>query len=329
MKIVIASPFYPPEKGVLGMYAEGVKTALEKQGHVVDVISYGPLKHLPPGVRHIAFFFKTYTAARGSAFVLALDTWSAGIPALFASRCANVPFLVRIGGDFLWETYVERTKEIVRLSEFYAVPRKLSLKEKVIRTGTRYLVRRAVLFFNSKFQRDLWHQNYSFDASRARILENVFPAVHISEAPARRVFVSAGRNIALKNYAELERVFALIRVTYPKAELDTRMLPPNEHRERVRDCYAVIIPSISEASSNTAIDAVAAGKPFIMTDDTGTKERLGDCGLFIDTRSESELEGAIKKIMMPDEYEYLRARIQEFSYTHSWDDIAREILTTI
>jgi glycosyltransferase involved in cell wall biosynthesis len=329
MKIVIATPFYPPEQGVLGTYAAGLEAALRRVGHDVVIVSIGSLKNLPPGIRHIAFFFKVLTAARSSSVILALDTWSVGMPAFYAARLRGVRFLVRVGGDFLWESYVERTKEPVRLSEFYTQSRALTLKEKCIRAGTKSLVRHATLLFNSRFQRDIWKKSYGLPPERARIMENFFPERQMGESPQNRVFVSAGRPIALKKYDELERAFARVRERYPKAELDTRPLPHNEHLARVRGCYAIIIPSVSEASSNTAIDAVVAGKPFIMTDDTGTSERLGECGLFIDTRSEEQLVEAIEKLLNSETYEYLRSRIHAFSFTHTWDDMAREILDAV
>lgn len=331
MKIVIATPFYPPQVGVLATYAEGLQKAFERRGHTVTVVSFGGVRALPPIVRHAAFFFKMFSAVQGGGFVLALDTWSVGMPAYFAARLASVPFLVRIGGDFLWETFIRRTNEQVRFSDFHTQPRRFSLKETMINAFNTVMTRRAhMLFFNSRFQMGTWKDVYGFPPEKARILENVFPARTQEIQPANgRVFVSAGRPIALKNYTSLEKVFARIRERYPKIELDRRLLPPDEHHARLASCYAVIIPSLSEMSSNMALDAVRAGKPFIMTDDTGTKERLGECGIFADMRSEEALEAAVTKLLNPEEYEYIRARIREFDFVRSWDDLAGEILEAL
>lgn len=331
MKIVIATPFYPPEKGVLGMYAEGLETAFRKGGHEVETVVFSSCAYLPPGIRHAVFFFKLLFAARGAQFILALDTWSVGFPALGASKISGVPLLVRIGGDFLWEAYSERTKKPVRLSDFYGERTHFSLKERLIFLGISAVVRHAkVLFFNTRFQMDLWQPVYRFNRTRAQVLENYLPARESGvEASVGTVFVSAGRPIALKNYDLLGRAFAAAQARHPGLVLDTRSLPPAEHRARVAKSYAVIIPSISEASSNTAIDAVRAGKPFIMTNDTGTSERLGDYGLFVDTRSEEALQRAIEKMLDPVEYEKFLVRIRAFSFVHTWDDIAKEIIEAV
>jgi len=330
MKIVIATPFYPPESGVLGMYAQGFETALRKKGHEVIVTSYGNLKRLPPGIRHFALFYRIYSEIWKSDFILALDTWSVGLPALLAAAATRTPLIVRIGGDPVWESYVERTRQSVRFSEFYEAKRRLSLKERLMRAVVRLIVRDAKkLFFNTKFQRDIWQKAYGFDDAKAAILENFVPP-KAEEMPAQGVsFIATGRNIFLKNRDKLDLAFARIRHKYPQVELDTRALPQAEHLARLGACYAVIIASVSEVGPNTAIDAVVAGKPFISTEDCGAKELLEGCGLFVDTRTDAAIEKAIETMLNPAEYERLRAGIRAFSFTHSWDEMADEILAAL
>lgn len=331
MRIVIATPFYPPHSGVLATYALGLKEAFEKRGDTVSVVSFDTVRALPPGIRHMVFFLRMLRAARTASFVLALDTWSVGLPALIASRLTGTAFAVRIGGDFLWEAYIARTKEPVRLSEFYSPARDLSLKERFIFRGTQFQITHAsALLFTTRFQKNLWGAAYRLSEDRVSIVENYFPPSIGTYLPARGpVLVAAGRGIALKNMDMLARAIARLRDRHPGLELDTRLLPPDEHRVRIGAAQAVVIPSISEVCSNTAIDAVSMGKPFICTEDTGTSERLKDCGLFIDTRSEAALEQAIESILDPAMYEKLAGSARAFSFTHSWDDIAREICEAV
>ncbi|MEK7509169.1 MAG: glycosyltransferase family 4 protein [Patescibacteria group bacterium] len=326
MRIVIATPFYPPQAGVLGTYAAGLESAFRKQGHDVTVVVFTSM--LPPGMRHVMYFVRMILALRSASFVLALDTWSVGLPASLAARLRSVPFAVRIGGDFLWESYVERVREPILLSEFYTAPRTFSLKERIIHRGMRMLVRRAdALLFTTKFQCELWKRAYTFREECAHIVENYFPPrEERRELPSNHVFVHAGRDIFLKNTSLVHRVFERVQAKYPDVTVDERPLPHTEHRERVRRSYAVLVASVSEVCSNTAIDAVALGVPFICTKDTGTSERLGECGLFVDTRSEAEVEQAVEALLEPDAYERLAFRARSFSFVHSWDDIATEVV---
>lgn len=327
MKIVIATPFYPPEKGVSALYSSGLEKAFNARGHTVSVLPFCTFAHMPAGIRHLRFALSLAQKARGADYILALDTWSVGLPAYLVSLILRVPLTLRIGGDFLWESYAERTKKPIRFSDLYGERAHFTWKENLILRLTGAILRHAqVLFFNTRFQIQVWQPIYGFDAQKAVVLENVYP-VRTGEIhpPQGKVFVAAGRPIALKNYDLLEQVIARIQKTNPAVSLDRRNLPPDEHRARVQDAYAVLIPSLSEISSNTAIDAVIAGKPFIMTDDTGTKERLSELGLFIDTRSEDALVAAIEKLLDPEVYEDYAKRIAAFSLTRTWDDLAEEI----
>lgn len=329
MRIVIATPFYPPEKGVLGMYAKGLEGAFLRLGHEVTVVRFSAFSFLPPVARHIAFGWGLYSAAKGSDLIFALDTWSVGMPAMLVSKMTGVPLSLRIGGDFLWEAYVERTKKPIRFSDVYSEGH-FNLKERLIMRGTRAILNHArALFFNTRFHIEQWQPVYGFAREKAHVLENVYAKRAPVEKPRGHVFVSAGRPIALKNYGIVEKAIARLKKTHPDIELDRRMLPPDEHYARVRGSYAVIIPSFSEISSNMAIDAVIAGKPFIMTSDTGTKERLGEYGIFIDTRSEDEMVRAMERLLDEKEYTSLIERIKVFNFEHSFDDMAKEILSVI
>lgn len=330
VKIVIATPFYPPEGGILGVYAKGLKEAFERRGDTVVVVSTGFSKSLPVIIRHVAYFFSLVPHVRGADLVLALDTWSVGMPAFFAAYLSGAQYSVRIGGDFLWEAYVERRREHITLSEFY-IPRHYSLKERFIFRSTKYITDHAdILFFTTKFQSAIWQKAYSIDPKKIAYLENFFPP-HIPaerrEKPYR--FVHTGRPIFLKNVPALERAFARVREKRTDIELDISYTVPENQRERVAGSYAVLIPSFSEVCSNAAIEAMELGVPFIMTSDTGTSERLNGCGLFVDTRSDEELARAIERMLDPAEYETLRTNIAAFSFTHSWDDMAKEIVAAV
>ena len=327
MKIVIATAFYPPQSGVHATYASGIQGALQKLGH--EVVICRPLP-LSGGLSHLVYVCQLFFALRGAYFMLALDTWSVGMPAYIAARLRGVPLALRIGGDFLWESYVARTGETVRLSDFYAKLPRLSLKEKLIFRFTRNLLATAHPLFTTRFQCELWKRAYSVPDTRVRIIENYMPPTIGTYLPATGLtFVSAGRAIGLKNITLLERVVARLANDHPGLSLDMRLLPREEHLKRVAASYAVVIPSFSEVCSNTAFDAVMCGKPFVMTNDTGTSERLSECGIFVDTRSESALTQAVESLLDPVIYERLATNARNFSYQHSWDDIAQQIIDAV
>jgi glycosyltransferase involved in cell wall biosynthesis len=324
MKLVIATPLYPPEVCGPATYARALHDEWSEEGIVVRVVAYGRLERiLPIGLRHLVYFFRLLPALPGARGILALDTWSVGIPALVAAGLSRKRLVVRIGGDFLWESYVGRTAEPVRLSAFYTKNRPFTLKERAIYTGTRWLVRRAdVLAFNTAWQRDIWQRAYGFENARATVVENFFPEKRETSEAKGRVFVAAGRDHPLKNQALLERIIENLKKEYPDIALDTRKLPPLEHHARLRDAYAVIGPSVSEVNPNTAIDAIGAGKPFIAPIDSGGATRLAQAGVCLDAGDAGVLELAIRDLLNPISYEKAVARVRAFSYSRSWKNVA-------
>lgn len=330
MTIVIATPLYPPEVGGPATYSRRLEEGFVSAGHTVVLVAFAGVRQYPKLIRHVVYFWRVFRAVKNADLVFAFDTWSTGIPAVLAAKLRGKKSIVRIGGDFLWETYVERTHELIRLSEFYTTNMSLSLKERLIQRGTRWILRQIdVIVFNTAWQKHMWEKAYGFDPKKASVVENGFPAER-EHLPARgRVFVAAGRPHALKNLQTLETAFAAVKQAHPDVELDTRILPPREHEMRIRDAYAVVIPSVSEVNSNTAIDAIRYGKPFIMTSDTGARERLSDAGIFVDTLDASVLHQAMERLLDAGEYERASKRVQAFAFSHSWEEVVKEFLVLL
>lgn len=331
MKLLIATPLYPPDIGGPAKYAKEIHEELLRRGHTAIVVSYTSLERsLPMGLRHASYALRLLPRIISADAVLALDTWLTGIPVLIFGKIFRKKILIRIGGDIVWEWYVARTKETVHLSEFYTSARPLSMKEKFIYKGTKFLLLNSdALLFNSAWLRDIWQPVYRFDANKAVILENHFPAKQHSYAPAGQIFVAAGRETVLKRRVYLRAVITALKQKYPAIEIDERPLPPKEHIERLSRAYAVIVSSISEVNPNTVIEAVSLNKPFIAPFDCGLREKLAAIGNFIDTTDEKALTKSIEELLDPKEYSKQVERLSNFTYVRSWADIADEVLEVI
>lgn len=324
MKIIIATPLYPPQVGGPAKYAQALEEAFAQQGADVRTVAYSALERVAPmGLRHAFYALRVFVRLVRADAVLALDTWSVGLPALLCAQLLGKPCVVRIGGDFLWESYVARTKKSVTLSDFYATQHPLSYKEKLVRAGTRYVLSRSIPAFTTRWQLELWRNAYGIDVAHARVVENFYPVPGKPTSARGRIFVSAGRDIALKNKAHLQAAFARVKARHPDIALDERVLSPQEHAERLKSSYAVIVSSLSEVNPNTAIEAAALRKPFIAPKDCGGTERLSRMGLFVDTSSEATLEQAIEEML--DHAAHTRMETASAALVeHSWSDMARE-----
>lgn len=330
MKLVIATPLYPPEIGGPASYAKALNEGLVAHGHTVALVKFSDVRRYPKGLRHIIYFWRVFSALRGADAVIGFDTWSTGVPALLAAKLRGKKMLVRIGGDFLWEAYVQRTHKLVRFSEFYNKKRNFSLKERLTFAGTRWLTRYMdMLVFNTAWQKDLWEIMYGFNPKKAMVIGNEYPAEREVSPAKGRVFVAAARANFLKNTESIEAVFRDLKRTFPDIELDVSIVPPDEHKARIRDAYVVVIPSVSEMSPNTAVDAIRYGKPFIMTSDTGARKCLGSAGIFVDTLNAGALRQTMEKLLDAEEYARACARVQAFKFSHSWEEVVKEFITVL
>ena len=330
MKLVIATPLYPPEIGGPATYAKELNERFMASGTDVVLVKFSDVHRHPKFFRHMTYFWRVFRAAREADAVLAFDTWSTGVPSLLAAKAQGKKILVRIGGDFLWETYVQRTRKLVTLSEFYATKQSFSLKEQLIFLGARVVTRYAdAIVFNTVWQKDLWEKIYGFDQKRVSVIENTYPTEREASPAKGRVFVAAGRASFLKNVETLETVFTDLKRAFPDIELDNRILSPSEHEARIRDAYAVIISSVSEISPNSAVDAIRHGKPFIMPYDSGARDRLAGAGIFVDTLDASALRRSMETLLDAGEYARARVRVHMFSFSHPWEEVAKEFLVLL
>ena len=99
MKIVLATPLYPPEIGGPATYAKLLEEGLPSSGIEVALVKFSEVRHLPKLIRHYAYYRRVLAAVRRADAVLALDPVSVGLPAMWAARKAGKPFVVKIVGD--------------------------------------------------------------------------------------------------------------------------------------------------------------------------------------------------------------------------------------
>ena len=326
MKILIATGVFPPDIGGPSQYAKNLSDEFESEGHEVSVACYSIERHLPIGVRHFVFFIKAFYHLLWADYAIAMDTFSVGVPTILAARLLRKKVAVRIGGDFLWESYVERTGNLITMREFYALMPKISLKEKVI-----FWVRKKILplsnklVFTTPWQMNITLSSHGFDKNSAVIIENFFRK-DIGLPYSKKNFIWTVRPLKLKNGRLLYRAFAEARKTDPELILDDGRYSYEEMLERVKSCYAVILPSISDDSPNLILDAISYGKPFILTKESGYYQKFKDIGLFVDPFSESDIAEKILILADPVEYEKYCQKILSYKFTHSYREIASEYL---
>lgn len=333
-KIVIATGIYPPEVGGPSYYAVMLERGFVEAGDTPVVVTYGALKKLPTGIRHIAYFLRLIPAVMRADYVLALDTFSAALPAARVAQMFKKKFIVRVGGDFLWESYVERTKEPVLLSEFYKKDRVFTNKEQFLFKSAKYIFDHAEkIIFSTSWQREILIKPFSINPNKTVIIENVFNASHVrSIVPKDRIILSPSRNIFLKNKQTLVDACELLKKRHADFTLDTKVSSQAELMKRIDSCYCLVVPSLSEVSPNIVLDALSRGVPAVVTGDCGLASRFVDLVVWIDPLNAQTIADGISKLFDSATYQEYMSRIAAFSYSHSEQDIIKEfdaVFTTL
>lgn len=328
MKILIATGIYPPDIGGPAIYAKKLNEEFNKAGHETSLLCYNKEKKMPTGIRHLWFFFRVLKGLPHCDLVLALDTFSVGLPAILAAKILKKKCFLRVGGDFLWESYVEEKQTPVTLSAFYNNFPKLNFKLNLIYILSKYILKNSqAVIFNSDWLRKIFIGHYKLEESRCLVVENYFGEKIISSGFKKKNYLWTGRDIYLKNLNILKQAFTEAKKITPEIILDLYTnLKQEELLEKIQDCYAVILPSLSDVAPNFIIDAFRLGKPFIMTKESGYYELFKDVGLFANPLDIEDLKNKILFLAREDNYFEYQNKVNNFRIERGWPLVAQEFL---
>ncbi|QQG37903.1 MAG: glycosyltransferase family 4 protein [Candidatus Kaiserbacteria bacterium] len=326
MKICLAANIFPPEVGGPAPYAAALRDALEQGGHEVRVVAFSRYLSVPTGLRHLLYTIALFRATRGVDGIIAFDVITVGLPSVIVSFVRRMPVVARVGGDFLWERYVEQTGDLVPLPAFYAHKDRWRTSDRFLKTIASFVLGHVRVAFSTQWIANLWQQEYGLEASNVRVIENALPPRTESAAPLKKNFLLYGRAIKLKNVEAFTRAFEAARKNFPDIELECGKIAQENLQAKIRASYAVAVPSISEVSPNTVIDAIRAGKPFLLTKHSGYAQRFGDLGVIVDPLDERDMQRGIEALVDPDTYRKYADRILAVKETRTYKDIASEFL---
>jgi glycosyltransferase involved in cell wall biosynthesis len=301
-------------------------------GHTVSLLAFREVRQYPPGIRHLVFLWYTLQRGRDADACIVLDTWSVALPAVVAARLIGLRVVIRTGGDFLWERYIERTGKLVPLPDFYTQKRRLSFKERFIFLLQKYVILRCVdtVLFSTTWQRDIWTKPYGLSERTTAIVDNAYTPYppQISDAIPTTDVLWIGRDIVLKNVATLHRAVERVRETHPaivyRALSD---ISPEQVRDELREARVFVLPSISEVSPNLVLEAMSYGVPVVMTKHCGLATMLAPYVMLVDPLSEIEIAEAIRSLLTTEVHHSAQQRVRSFSFARTYDDVARDIAT--
>lgn len=193
MKIILATPVYPPEIGGPATYTKGLALKL-RDSHEIVIVAYASTSELIGGVklfvaskqrplpiRLLKFFSILWRESRTADVIYVQNAMAAGLPAVLVGSLRGISVVLKFVGDEAWERANQTGKTKKRLEEFLASP------EGGWRTSVRMLIQGFVLRHAdivtapSEYLLDALVRTYRVKKKRAFVNYNV--AVIDAEAP--------------------------------------------------------------------------------------------------------------------------------------------------
>ena len=341
MRILLATGLYPPDIGGPATYAKLLEERLPRHGIEVTVLPFGPVRRLPPIIRHLIYAWKVAAASRGADIILVQDSVSTGLPVAIASFCMRKKFIVRVPGDYAWEQGVQRFGVKESLDEFQK--RSYARRVEMLRNIQRFTVARAHrIIAPSRYLANIISQWLP----RPVPIDVIYNGVETGEIPhiprERNLIVTSGRLVLWKGFLELIEVtarhrdwrLAIIgsgpeeRILERKAAslgatdhvIFTGQLPRTDTQKWFARATVFVLNSTYEGFSHTLIEAMAAGAPIIATRVGGNPETIRGSldGILIDAGDTAGLERCIAELLSDEVLrtklgDAARERAKEFS----------------
>ena len=207
MKIVIATPLYPPEIGGPSTYTKLLETELPRHGFEVVVVPFGLVRHWPKGLRHLLYGWRLWRASLGAGIIYAQDPVSVGLPALVVVKLTRKKLLIRVPGDYAWEQSCQRFGVKENIDDFQN--KTYGFRVELLRSCQRLTVSQAdqIITPSRYFSRLVggWIPN------RTEKVETIYNGIDFRELPQSaeansyqpKTIISAGRLVPWKGFEML------------------------------------------------------------------------------------------------------------------------------
>ncbi len=329
MRLVIATPLYPPEIGGPATYAKLLEEGLPGKGIEVDVVKFSEVRHLPRIIRHYIYYRRVLKAARNADVVLGLDPVSVGLPALYAAKKAGKPFVVKIVGDYAWEQGRQRFGVMESLDDFVKM-RDVPLPVRVLRRIQTRVARSATrVIVPSEYLGNIV-MTWGIPRDKIRVVYNAVHLGALGVVPEevarlpRPLIVTAGRLVPWKNVGGVIDAVAELRTKRSQASLVvvgggpertvlivraeqklkgghvfTGMLSHRDTLAVMKSADVFVLNSSYEGLSHLLIEALALGVPTIATSVGGNPEVIidGENGLLVPAGDTEALTNALTRVL--------------------------------
>lgn len=332
MRVLVATPLYPPEPGGPATYARLLERMLPEEGIEVSLLAFAGVRRYPKVVRHIVYFFQAFKALKDADIVLALDPVSTGFPSLIAARLRRKKFVVKVVGDYAWEQGSQRFGIRRSLDEF--THERAEHPVVLLFRAVQSLVARsadAVVVPSVYLKRII--RTWKVSDERIAVIYNAVELGEMGKVPEavsallRPRIVTAGRLVPWKGMGTVIDAVNGLRSQIPEASLGVIGAGPEEdaltryaavrlaggyaftgaltHADvlaTINDADVFVLDSTYEGLSHLLIEALSLGKPVIASNVGGNVELIKDGvnGLLVPPKDPQALMEACARMFTDD-----------------------------
>lgn len=369
-KVLIATPIFPPDAGGPATHVKNVLDGLIKQGFDVGIITFGDnnndfeesecvnvhrVKRYPWLIKNIVYLFWLFIHSFNYDLVFAQDANATGLPALLVKIFTRRRFILRIGGDFLWEMAQESGQTKSSFLNFYKNGEHKKffiywLDKIILGEAEKVIVPSEILF-------DTYIKYYGVKKSNLEIIKNPFidsiKKIDFEFDPNKeKKILFAGRFVGYKNIDILINAFCNVYEKIKPARLtivgegpfknkyielarnskvsDRIVVADRVSREGVRSLInktsLCVGPAKTEFNPNFILECLSSGKPAIVSGENGLSVELPEEFLF-NSDNQTDLENKIL-FFFNNEKRMLQEieNVVELAPKNSWEDVVKRYI---
>lgn len=234
MKLIFATPLYPPDIGGPATYTHELAERL-RHAHEITIVAYADspeeidgvtliaiskLQRLP--IRLFKYFFALYRAAKDCDVIYVQNAVAAGLPAMVVGKLRHKPVILKFVGDEAWERASQAGLTHKRLEEFLRAPEG-SFKIKLLMYIQGIVLRHVSLVSTpSAYLRE--ELVFAYHVPQERAIVNYNAAEETETAPFVSVRIAhqiatTARLVSWKGIDGIIRATVLVRKHFPDATL--------------------------------------------------------------------------------------------------------------
>ncbi|HEY4489328.1 MAG TPA: glycosyltransferase family 4 protein [Candidatus Paceibacterota bacterium] len=332
MRLLIATPLYPPESGGPATYSKLLEEGLPHLGIEITVVKFRDVRHLPKVIRHLAYFIRLIREGKENDAVLVLDPVSTGLPAALAAMFLKKPLTVKVVGDYAWEQGKQRFGVTESLDDF-AHLKIVPFQVRILRSIEYWVARRSTSIIVPSEYLKKHVTSWGIPPEKIQVIHNAVTLAEEGKVPEEMLrlphprILTIARLVPWKGIDKLIEAVAKVREggknasliivgdgpersqleTHAREKLQdgfvfTGSLPPEDVRAILRESDVFALNSTYEGLSHVLIEALAAGLPIVATRAGGNAEVVTeDSGILIPVGDTNALADAIDKVILDPE----------------------------